>query len=163
MNVYYPDRMKLKMPPPVWGPIFWTTLHMVALGYPEKPTYSEKKAAKEFFESLSMLLPCAVCRKHYAQHLALNPITTSLDRRQDLLKWTIDLHNTVNGTLGKPRVLESEVIAYYKRLGERGRSPLWTTADFAEADMRARIQGLFVGGGVTLVACCLLYYTTKRE
>ena len=80
-----------------------------------------------------------------------------------LRKEAFDLHNTVNVTLQKPRLLESEVIAYYKRLGARGRTPLWSTADFAEADMKARIQGLFAGSGITLVACMLLWYTTKSE
>ena len=154
---------KLKMPPEVWGPLFWHTIHIVALGYPEKPNYSQKKAAKEFFESLGFLIPCDVCKTHYAQHLAVKPVTQHLDRRQDLLKWTIDLHNTVNVSLQKPQLSEVEVIAYYRRLGGRGRTPLWSTADFAEADMRARIQGIFAGGGITLVACMLLWFTTRGE
>ena len=155
--------MKLKMPPDVWGPIFWHTIHMVALGYPEKPNYSQKKAVKEFFESLVFVIPCEICRKHYSQNLSLRPITQYVDRRQDLIKWTIDLHNKVNESLQKPPMLESEVIEYYKRLGARGRTPLWSTADFAEADMKARIQGVFAGGGITLVACMLLWFTTKGE
>lgn len=155
--------MKLKMPPEVWGPLFWHTIHIIALGYPENPNYSQKKAAKDFFESLIFLIPCDVCRKHYSQHLALKPVTQYLDRRQDLLKWTIDLHNEVNASLQKPRLLESEVIAYYKRIGARGRTPLWSPSDFAEADMRARIQGVFAGGGVAVIACAVLWFTTKSE
>lgn len=155
--------MKLKMPPEVWGPFFWHTIHIVAMGYPEKPTYAQKKAAKEFYESLQYLLPCSVCRQHYAQHLAVAPITPHLDRRQDLFKWTVDLHNAVNQSLGKPRRLETDVIAYYKRLGSRGRSPVWSQTDFAEADMRARIQGIGIGAGVTFIALTLLWITTRNE
>ena len=155
--------MKLKMPPQVWGPFFWHTIHITALGYPEKPNYSQKKAAKEFYESLAFLLPCSVCKEHYAQTLAIKPITPFLDRRQDLLKWTIDLHNSVNASLKKPAMSESDVIDYYKRLGSRGRSPVWTVTDFAEADMRARIQGIGIGAGVTVVALGLLWMTTKAE
>lgn len=155
--------MKLKMPPEVWGPIFWHTIHIVAMGYPEKPSYSHKKAAKEFFESLIFLLPCDVCRKHYTQHLAVKPVAQYLDRRQDLFKWTVDLHNEVNASLQKPRLSESEVIEYYKRIGSRGRTPLWSTADFAEADMRARVQGVFAGAAVTLVVGTVLWFSTKGE
>jgi len=155
--------MKLKMPPEVWGPIFWHTIHIAAMGYPEKPTYSQKKAAKEFFESLIFLLPCDKCRKHYTQHLAIKPVTQYLDRRQDLFKWTVDLHNEVNASLQKPRLSESEVIEYYKRIGSRGRTPLWSTADFAEADMRARIQGVFAGAAATLVVGTVLWFSTKGE
>ena len=43
--------------PAVWGPILWTTIHIVALGYPKEPTFSEKRAAKEFYESLTHLIP----------------------------------------------------------------------------------------------------------
>ena len=153
----------MKMPPQVWGPFFWHTIHIAAMGYPEKPTYSQKKAAKEFFEAISSLLPCEVCRTHYAQHLALKPITPFLDRRQDLFRWTVELHNTVNATLEKPSMTEVDVLAYYKRLGERGRSPVWTLTDFAEADMRARIQGIGIGAGVTFVALLALWYSTKHE
>ncbi len=155
--------MSLKMPPTIWGPIFWHTIHIVALGYPEKPNYSQKKAAKEFFESLRFLIPCKVCQEHYIQHLALTPITPFLDRRSDLLKWTIDLHNRVNESLKKPKMSEMDVLRHYKRLGALGRSPLWTDKDFAEADMRARIQGIGIGAGTAIVAGFLLWWTTKGE
>jgi hypothetical protein len=155
--------MKLKMPPEVWGPLFWHTIHIVALGYPENPSYAHKKAAKEFFDSLAFLIPCDVCRKHYVQNTAIKPVTQYLDRRQDLLKWTIDLHNTVNASLQKPIFSEAEVIQYYRRIGARGRTPLWSTADFAEADMRARIQGVFAGTAATLVVGTVLWFTTMGE
>jgi hypothetical protein len=155
--------MKLKMPPEVWGPLFWHTIHIVALGYPENPSYAHKKAAKEFFDSLAFLIPCDVCRKHYVQNTAIKPVTQYLDRRQDLLKWTIDLHNTVNASLQKPIFSEAEVIHYYRRIGARGRTPLWSTADFAEADMRARIQGVFAGTAATLVVGTVLWFTTMGE
>jgi hypothetical protein len=155
--------MKLKMPPEVWGPLFWHTIHIVALGYPENPSYAHKKAAKEFFDSLAFLIPCDVCRKHYVQNTAIKPVTQYLDRRQDLLKWTIDLHNTVNASLHKPIFSEAEVIQYYRRIGARGRTPLWSTADFAEADMRARIQGVFAGTAATLVVGTVLWFTTMGE
>jgi hypothetical protein len=55
---------------------------MVVLGYPEKPSYSGKKAAKEFLRISSMLLPCAILLKNtMLNSLALNPISTSLNRR----------------------------------------------------------------------------------
>ena len=155
--------MKLKMPPEVWGPFFWHTIHITALGYPEKPTYAHKKAAKEFFESLQYLIPCEVCRKHYVQNLTVMPITPHLDRRQDLFKWTIELHNRVNQQLQKPIMSEPEVVQYYKRLGSRGRSPIWSQADFAEADMRARIQGIGVGASITFITMTLLWLTTRAE
>ena len=92
----------MNFPPEVWGPFFWHTIHIVALGYPKDPTYSDKKAAKEFFESLQHLIPCSICKNHYVQHIQNKPITPSLDTREHLIQWTIDIHNEVNKVLNKP-------------------------------------------------------------
>jgi hypothetical protein len=104
-------------------------MHLVALGYPTEPTYAEKRAAKEFFESFTHLIPCPTCKLHYADHLKEMPITPSLDTRKDLFKWTIDMHNLVNKDLGKPQYTEADSIAFYHKLGEMGRSPVWTPED----------------------------------
>lgn len=143
----------LTFPPAVWGPFFWHTIHIVALAYPSDPTYSDKKAAKEFFESLQHLLPCPVCRSHYIEHIKKYSITPHLDRRKDLFRWTVLLHNTVNLALQKPTVEEKEVLAYYTRLGKRNRSPVWTPDDILEADMAATLRGIGYG---TLGTSCLV-------
>lgn len=139
----------MHIPPETWGPFFWHTIHIVALGYPENPTYAHKKAAKEFYESLTVLIPCPECREHYKMHLEKNPLTPHLDRRKDLLRWTILLHNEVNKMLKKKIFTETEVLKYYTRLGARGRSPVWTPDDFVEADWAARLQGISIGIGLS--------------
>jgi hypothetical protein len=142
----------MHLSPHVWGPIFWHTIHITALGYPiQEPSYPVKRAAKEFYESLANLIPCPVCREHYAQHISENPIGPSLDRRADLFRWTVNLHNIVNKSLGKPHVSELEAIAFYTKLGERDRSPIWTPSDFKEMETRSLIKGA-VYGGVGMVA-----------
>jgi hypothetical protein len=118
-----------RIPPSTWGPFFWHTMHLVALGYPNEPTYAEKRAAKEFFESFTHLIPCPTCKIHYADHLKEMPLTPSLDTRKDLFKWTVDMHNLVNKDLGKPQYTELDAIAFYHKLGEMGRSPVWTPED----------------------------------
>lgn len=150
----------MHLPPESWGPFFWHTIHIAALGYPSDPSYAHKKAAKEFFESLKTLIPCPVCRDHYVAHLEKNPLTPHLDRRSDLFRWTVVLHNDVNTMLGKARITEAEALAYYKRLGARGRSPVWTPDDFAEADARARIQGVAIGAGLTAIVGIAIYYSS---
>ncbi len=140
--------MTLSIPPEVWGPFFWHTIHITALGYPKEPTYAHKKAAKEFFESLQFLIPCPICREHYQQHLEKYPLTPHLDRRSDLFRWTVLLHNEVNKMLGKPEFTEAESIKFYTRLGARGRSPVWTPEDMKADDSRARLQGIAIGAGL---------------
>lgn len=148
----------LRIEPAVWGPFFWNTIHIIALGYPNEPTYSDKKAAKEFFESLVRLIPCAICREHYTANLKEMPITASLDRRRDLLSWTIKFHNKVNVMLNKPEKTETEVLAYYAALGQRGRSPVWNSDDLSELNMRSFLRGVATTVGIGMLAGGALYY-----
>lgn len=151
----------MRFPPTVWGPFFWHTIHIVALGYPKDPSYSHKKAAKEFYESLVFLIPCPVCREHYATHLQKMPLTPHLDRREDLFKWTVHLHNEVNASLGKPRITEAEALLYYRRIGARGKTPVINQDTLDEMDMRSMIKGGLIGGGVVFAAAAVLYLTSK--
>lgn len=151
----------MKLPPAVWGPLFWHTIHIVAIGYPQSPSYAQKRAAKEFYESLSFLIPCPVCREHYQTHLQKSPITPHLDSRDDLFKWTVHLHNEVNKLLKKPTLLESEVIYYYKRVGARGKNVVINQDTIDEVDLRSMIKGGLMGAGTVLVAGSLIWLSTR--
>lgn len=154
----------LHIPPTVWGPFFWHTIHLVALGYPKEPTYAEKKAAREFYESLIHLIPCPTCKLHYADHLKQTPVQPSLDTRKDLFTWTVDLHNKVNRSLGKREVTEQEAIAFYSTLGERGRSPVWTPEDVQSLEYKSILNGFAVFIGVSVVlGGASWYWLTKRQ
>lgn len=153
----------MHIPPEVWGPFFWNTIHIAALGYPSKPSHAHKKAAKEFFESLVMLIPCPICSKHYAEHINKYPISPHLDKRADLFKWTHLLHNEVNKMLGKRDFTEEEALQYLRRLGDRGRSPVWTPDDFAEGDWKSRIQGLVSGIVVGSALVGVLVYASHSK
>ena len=86
----------------IWGPNFWFTLHTVTLGYPDNPTYVDKRRFNDFFVSVQYILPCAKCREHYSNHLSNFPISVSLDNKESLVKWLFNLHNQVNISLNKP-------------------------------------------------------------
>ena len=103
----------MNLPPTVWGPFFWLTIHITALAYPTNPSYTDKRAAKHFFESLANLLPCPVCREHYKQHLTKKPLLPHLDTRKDLFKYDL-LHMNRKGyriwiDLLKPLFLKNHV------------------------------------------------------
>ena len=153
----------MKFPPNVWGPFFWHTIHIVAMGYPMEPNYTDKRHAKEFYESLAFLLPCAVCKEHYKTHLERNPITPYLDTRRDLLKWTINIHNEVNKMLNKPEWTEYEVVKYYERLGARNRSPVWTRDDMQEVDYKSYIKGFITGTGIIGAIGTTVYFVNKYQ
>jgi hypothetical protein len=136
-------------------------MHIVAIGYSKHPTYTDKKCAKEFFESLVFLIPCAICREHYKEHLTEKPITPFLDSREDLLKWTVEIHNKVNALSKKPQWTVQEVLTYYERLGSRGRSPVWSKQDMNEVDNRSFIRG-FITGILTVTVCGGIMYVVKK-
>ena len=153
----------MQFPPSVWGPFFWHTIHIAALGYSQEPNYSEKKAMKDFFESLQIIIPCPICRTHYISHLAKLPIGPSLDSRKDLFRWTINLHNDVNTMLGKRSFTETEVLQYYARLGARGISPVITAQDFMEADQQAILKGVVAGIAVSAIIGGVLYFNFPKS
>ena len=147
----------MHIPPDTWGPFFWHNIHIVALGYPVDPSHGHKKAAKDFYESLKFLIPCPICKDHYVAHLEKYPITPHLDRRADLFRWTLLLHNEVNQTLGKPAYTEAQAIQYYSRIGARGRSPVWNSNDFMEADYKYFLKGLGLGAAAAAAAMGVLW------
>lgn len=152
----------MRFPPTVWGPIFWMTIHITALGYSQTPTYAEKRAAKEFFEGLQFLLPCSICREHYAEHIKAKPISPFLDSRADLFKWTVELHNTVNEKLGKPKLTEAEALQYISRLGARGRNPLWSSAEMQEVDTASFMRGVIAASVAAGIVGAAFYWHSRR-
>jgi hypothetical protein len=96
-----------------WGRNIWKTIHYVAIGYPSNPTSNDKINYKNFYISLSNVLPCKICQEHYKDNLLKLPLTNEvLMNNNNLLKWTIDLHNLINEQLGYP------IISYDKALNE---------------------------------------------
>ena len=87
--------------PNIWGPHGWSFIHYTALGYPENPSDDEKDNYKVFFHSLQNTLPCVKCALNFKENIRELPIDKSLNSREDLFKWTVDIHNMVNNELGK--------------------------------------------------------------
>ena len=103
------------MEPKIWGPKLWFVMHTFALNYPDQPNYEDKRVMEEFFNNLKSSIPCQKCRIHYTQRLERNPIINYLDSKQSLFKYTIDLHNQVNKSLGKKIYTYDEIVDIYKK------------------------------------------------
>jgi len=103
------------MNPQIWGPHAWFFLHTITLSYPENPSETDKKQMYDFFMSLSNILPCLNCMRHFKNHMNKYPITPFLDNRKLLVSWLVMLHNMVNVSTKKPTMTVDEVMELYKR------------------------------------------------
>ena len=118
----------ISMPPSVWGPIFWNTIHIATLGYPPNPSAADKDGMRKFFESLKTVIPCPVCREHYKQHLAESPVEPALESKGQLVHWAWNLHNQVNDMLGKPTITVDQFLDNMVALGANSGSGGGTTS-----------------------------------
>ena len=103
------------MDPEIWGPKLWFVIHTIALNFPDEPTYNDIRNTEQFFESLKYNIPCDKCRVHYTQRLNKNPIINNLKNSDTLFRYTIELHNDVNISLGKRTYTYDEVVDFYKK------------------------------------------------
>ncbi len=101
--------------PSVWGPQFWNVMHLVALGYPSAPTESDRGQYKQFYETFGHVVPCRKCRVAYQEHVKALPLTMQvLNTPDSLFAWTVQVHNAVNASTGKPSTWTAEQAkAYY--------------------------------------------------
>ena len=106
--------------PEHWGPHVWGAIHILAMGAPPMITEELREHYARFYNTLPHLLPCAVCGNHLAENLKVLPVEPHLDGRESLFEWTVQLHNLVNGHLGKPEITPDEAFEHWKRvcLGE---------------------------------------------
>jgi len=90
--------------PDKFGPYFWGALHLACL------YGGDLEALKAFINSYTEVLPCPMCRVHFAEVISLHPIPSEGDP-MIYFKWSVDVHNIVNKKLDKPFVTVQEALA----------------------------------------------------
>jgi hypothetical protein len=85
--------------PGFWGDKVWTSIHFIALSYPQNATEDRQKKTYDMLNGLFTNLPCPSCSYHALLYLQEN--SPDLSTRTSFLKWTIDMHNSVNKRNGK--------------------------------------------------------------
>ena len=86
----------------IWGPLVWNTLHIISFNYPVNPTESDKKTYKEFLLSIGKVLPCVYCRDNFLNNLKKSNFSDKIfNNRDSFSRFIYNLHNVVNGMLGK--------------------------------------------------------------
>lgn len=96
--------------PSCFGPGLWFSLHLLAL---EANDQFNKKHFIRYAYLLSKSIKCENCRVHYSEFLEKNPPDHYWAKSYDVTKdikcsglfyWTWDLHNSVNGRIGKQKI-----------------------------------------------------------
>jgi len=102
------------MQPNIWGKYIWISLHFIAIGFPTNPTEKEKTQYYSFFTNLHHVLPCETCAAHYKQLLDQIPLDSlALSSRENLFKWTFDIHNAVNKDIQKNELKYENAKMFY--------------------------------------------------
>lgn len=84
---------------PTWADATWRTMYFIARMYPDQPSPEEQRSIVAFMTSLQQLLPCTVCRQHFASHLP--ELERAKLSRVTLYQWIFNVQNDVNRRNGK--------------------------------------------------------------
>lgn len=161
----------IRMPPNIWGPIFWATLHIASLSYADKPTERQMKNMKAFYESMVDVLPCPICRKHYEANLEEMPLDDAIKNRAELIKWVWTMHNRINVQLGKREYTFDEFVASMRNLeNSRIAYPPSNTNRIHDSHIKlpsfqhlSIVDGLLLGTGLTLLLGYGINYLYKEH
>ena len=95
------------MKPEIGGKHSWIFLHAIALSYPINPSEKKQKYMKSLIISLQEVLPCELCCEHYSQNINNIDLVEVVRNQENLSKFFIDIHNSVNKQ-NKKKVLSYE-------------------------------------------------------
>lgn len=96
----------------VVGHNLWRVMHAFSFAYPETPSTLDQYWARQFYESIGYMFPCAYCRQHYLQ-MFYHTIPFAAQSRTQLSQWVVAIHNAVNQRLGKPTITYEQVCTWY--------------------------------------------------
>lgn len=114
------------MSPEIWGTNGWNFIHTVAMAYPVNPSKKDIENYYNFYTNLEHVLPCSMCRKNLSKHLVEFPLTDyDLSSRYNLVRWTINLHNIVNQSIGKKVLTYSEAMEHINSITTKKSNNIW--------------------------------------
>lgn len=81
------------------------------------PTEQEKENYYNFFHALKYILPCEKCRVSMIQHMQTYPLDEeTLSSRDNMIRWGIDIHNSVNENTGRPVLSYDDAITQIRNM-----------------------------------------------
>ena len=77
----------------LWGPILWKIIHITAFN--ANDNFSKNKYI-EFYKTFAYIIPCSICKNEYLRKINLFPLEKFFNNKNDMINWTILIHNSVN-------------------------------------------------------------------
>lgn len=149
--------------PDSWGPHGWKFIHYTALGYPEKPTETDKLKYKKFYTSLCDVIPCILCRNNYVDHLKEFPLTKEvLMNKESLMAWTIKIHNIVNKSNNKKTYSVEEGIKHIKENDDTCIQECKKTKNNDKYKI-INIIPIFIFGIILIIQLIRIFYKNKKN
>ena len=94
---------------------YWKILHTMTYYYPNNPSQYNKNDLLKLIKFMKTGgLPCEICTKHFNQYTQKNNINYSINSRNSLFKYFVDLHNDVNIRNRKKTISYKQALSIYK-------------------------------------------------
>jgi len=97
----------------IWGPPFWFFIHTIAMNYPDYPNEVTKRKYYDLMQNMPIFIPNVEMGNTFSRLLDKYPVTPYLDKRESFIRWTVFIHNKINGILGKPEMELNDAIHNY--------------------------------------------------
>jgi hypothetical protein len=142
--------------PNIWGKEGWHFIHFIALAYPTNPTNEDKENYLKFINSLSDVLPCPFCSKHFKENIEQMP--PKLENKESFFNWTVDMHNLVNRDNGKREFSYEEA---KKELQKKANS---TIKNIINTEFNANDIAKGVSLSISLITIIIMFsYSVSRK
>ena len=160
--------------PTIWGPHYWSTIHIAALYFDYLYTQNPDDAKtrwRSFLHGITSAVPCAKCEFHFKKFQDDHPPPMESGGMQDphFLKWTIECHNKVRERTNKfvPKV--SDVVQAYQD-GRVYQAPSdtvnQTQTRYMISPLKSQVIGWQVGFGAAcfvILVLCIWLARSKRK
>ncbi len=94
--------------PKIWGPNAWYTIHTLAYTF-DPVNLGHYRNLLSYFR---FVFPCKRCKKHYTKYIKKHPFT-QITTRPTIIRWTHEIHNSLNIHLKKKRPTVAKVNHLY--------------------------------------------------
>lgn len=112
INIYIEEkRVGNISSPDTWGPAMWFMNHLGSVSAPEIIPKEKRVKYWNYIDGLPEILPCKKCSVHaraYVDQYA-DQKEAICSSRDNLVRFFVDFHNSVNERTGKPKITYDEV------------------------------------------------------